>query len=202
MQKTTARNLLIAANIAIAVLLIGSCYFSGPDLSPKNNWQWQDEWPQSPFKEPLQQSPIDPQPKQEPKPEAEVQLRADSIAGGQALAKQHRKNMLITFHAEWCGPCRQMQTTTFADAGVKASLLDFVMVDVDSDKNREAVKQFKVTALPTNVIVSSDGRLVDSIEGYRAADSFRIWLDEYSGSRDPAPAYRALLGISVLPETN
>lgn len=167
-----AKYFLIVLNVAMAVFMIG--YFlmnSGPDLRPRNNWQWQDEWPKTP------ESPQQPESSPEQPVKPQTQVRTTNLSEGKSLAEQNRMNMMVSFHADWCGPCKQMQSTTFKDEKVKEALKKYVLVDLNSDQNKAAVKEFEVEGLPTNIIAHSDGRVVDKVVGFKDAAAFSEWLD-------------------------
>ncbi len=87
-----------------------------------------------------------------------------------AIAKQSGRPMLIKVSAEWCGYCRRMKRETFADARVVRDISqNFVAVGLDADTNGSIVKQLRITALPTVLVVSPDLRILAREEGFRTA---------------------------------
>jgi len=76
-------------------------------------------------------------------------------------ARSTGKRVFIDFYAEWCGACRTMDKTTFADAGVSEALdRSYVFVKVDTDEYPEIGKGFNVVGLPTVVALSGSGGVV------------------------------------------
>ncbi|MFM7058836.1 MAG: thioredoxin domain-containing protein, partial [Planctomycetota bacterium] len=67
----------------------------------------------------------------------------------------------VHFHASWCGPCRRMESEVLSNAQVTSLLGNGIIgVKVDSDKHRDLVSRFGVRALPTDVIVAPDGKVL------------------------------------------
>ena len=87
----------------------------------------------------------------------------------EAREKAHRegKMLLLDFYAAWCAPCRFMENTTFKDAEVSAILNEkFVPLKIDIDDfDGYALKEhFGVKVLPTFLIFSSDGKVIERVE--------------------------------------
>lgn len=61
--------------------------------------------------------------------------------------------VLIDFFAEWCGPCKVMAPVLDEVARDYAGRLKVVKVDVDEAE--ETAARFKVTAMPTFVLVKN-----------------------------------------------
>src|SRR5581483_2471088 len=95
------------------------------------------------------------------------ELFADlSLQDARAAAKG--KWLFIDFTAEWCGPCKHMDQTTWVDAKVAGWMKEHavaVQIDVDHDP---AAKDFGIKAMPTVVAMRGDAE-VDRIVGARTA---------------------------------
>lgn len=86
---------------------------------------------------------------------------------GTALAKQDGKKIFLNFHADWCAYCKKMEKTTFRDNAVIDYLDEnFVSISVDADKEKELVKKFGVSGLPSNWFIEKDGEPVTYMPGY------------------------------------
>ena len=96
-------------------------------------------------------------------------LRADDKAAGwqhdfaaaEAQAKSQQVALVVHFHAAWCGPCRRMESDVLSNSQVTSLLGNGIIgVKVDSERHRDLVSRFGVRALPTDVIVSPDGKVL------------------------------------------
>lgn len=87
-------------------------------------------------------------------------------------ARLSSKHVFIDFFAEWCGACRTMDQTTFADAAVKHALAtNYVFVKVDTDEHPNVGKHFDVVGLPTVMALGEAGDVVYRHTGPVQVDS-------------------------------
>ncbi|MBU0462559.1 MAG: thioredoxin family protein [Proteobacteria bacterium] len=88
-------------------------------------------------------------------------------AQGMELAKGQNKHVFLYFHADWCTYCTKLKKTTFQDKAVLKYLKDnFISIAVDTEKNQELAKQWKVKGLPTLWFLKPDNSKISSIPGY------------------------------------
>ncbi|HXI85634.1 MAG TPA: cytochrome c biogenesis protein CcdA [Verrucomicrobiae bacterium] len=85
-----------------------------------------------------------------------------SIANLQQAAAAHRP-VMIDFTADWCGPCRKMQRTTFHDPRVIGQTNQVAMVRADltresSPEVEKIRKDFGIWGVPTILFLGPDGR--------------------------------------------
>jgi YHS domain-containing protein/thiol-disulfide isomerase/thioredoxin len=90
------------------------------------------------------------------------------FAAAEAEAKSLNCPLLVHFHAKWCGPCRQMEKEVLHSAPV-LKIIDsgFVAVKVDVDRNPDVSTQFKIKNLPTDMILSPEGKVLVKSHGYQ-----------------------------------
>lgn len=80
-------------------------------------------------------------------------------------AKSRKAPVLVHFYADWCPPCRQMESQVLNTASVSALVDKVIAVKLNSDHNRELVRRFGVTSLPSDVVLSPDGRVRNVYSG-------------------------------------
>ena len=99
------------------------------------------------------------------------------FAAAQEKAKASGKLVMIDFAAEWCGPCKMLDRTTWKDEGVISAVTEkAVAVRVDVDENRELAAQFRIRSIPTIIFIDGEGKEVSRLIGYRDAEGF---LEEF-----------------------
>lgn len=94
-----------------------------------------------------------------------------------ALAEAARQNKLlfIDFYADWCGPCKQMAKEVFSDSLIGEYFNQkfiAVKINVDHKANKEVVKKYNVTAMPTLGFIRSDGKAISISSGARDKKDF------------------------------
>ena len=72
--------------------------------------------------------------------------------------------ILLDFHAEWCGPCRQMHP-----AVDQLSRQGYPVRKINIDQSPELAKRYGVEAVPTFVVVDGSGRELDRTSGLQPA---------------------------------
>ncbi len=81
--------------------------------------------------------------------------------------------MLIHFYADWCGPCQRMEQDVLQTADVRNAISSgIVAVKVNSDRRRDLVRQFGIATLPSDVFISSSGRVLSKTAGSPGRSSY------------------------------
>jgi len=88
-------------------------------------------------------------------------------------AAQTDRLVLIHFRADWCGACRQMDQEVFSRPDVAAAVqAHYVPVKVNADYFPATRKQYGVTALPTDVVITPQGQQIEKIFGPLDASAY------------------------------
>ena len=124
---------------------------------------------------------------------------ADAIAwrdpaDAETEARQTGKPILYEFGAEWCGPCRALQTQVFADPRygpliqsryVPVRVTDRVREDGRNPLDVQALQdRYRITAFPTLVMVDPDAGVLGRLEGYPGPQAVVQTLTETAAKYD------------------
>lgn len=95
-----------------------------------------------------------------------------------ALDKAADQRLLIVdATAQWCGPCKNMDRTTWIDAGLVSYLEEHaIAIQFDVDEHPDLAEELRAFALPT-IIAFKDGEEADRVVGYKTASQMIEWLD-------------------------
>jgi tetratricopeptide (TPR) repeat protein len=90
-------------------------------------------------------------------------------------AKAQHKPLMVDFWADWCGWCRRLDETTYADRDVVRLSKDFVPVKVNTEGGRNdtlVALRYGVSELPTIAFISPSGRSILRLTGFRGPGQF------------------------------
>lgn len=154
--------------------------FGGP-AGQTQNWKWDDNWSGKgqPVAPPKAVTPPAPTvPPATPAPSPGQQLIAGSYQEGINKSGETGKPVLAFFTSDSCSWCVKMKSDTMTDSRVQAVLRNYILVYVDTDRDREAIRKFGVRALPSFVVTNHREERLKMDMGYKNADSFSSWLND------------------------
>jgi YHS domain-containing protein/thiol-disulfide isomerase/thioredoxin len=108
------------------------------------------------------------------------------------VAGQTNRPVLVHFWAEWCQPCAEMERNVFSRPDVAAAIeAGFVPVKVNVDYFPATVRQYGVSIVPTDVVITADGQLVDKLIGLADCTQYVARLNQIAQSRSPQASSQA-----------
>ena len=117
----------------------------------------------------------------EPEPAAKSVFFDGTYEEAKAALKDSDRVLVLYFTAVWCGPCQQMQRTTWVDERVVERLTtDGLVVKIDVDEQKALSQKYQVRAMPT-MLAMRDGKEVDRVVGRRSAAQLLAWFDAAQG---------------------
>src|SRR5262245_14082271 len=94
-----------------------------------------------------------------------------------AATKGNDKILIVKATAVWCGPCKQMDKTTWRDEKiVKWFDANGLAIQFDVDKQPDLSQALKIEAMPT-MVAFKNAEEFDRIVGYKGPDDFLAWLE-------------------------
>ena len=111
------------------------------------------------------------------------------IETAKQLAAQSNKLVLVHFWSTSCQPCMRLEHEVFNRPETAQSLnANFACVKVNAAESDGLVRAYNVTMLPTDVVLSADGRLIAQLRCPPTADQYIQQLSH------AAAGYRQLMG--------
>jgi thioredoxin-related protein len=86
-----------------------------------------------------------------------------------AEAKQNSKPIFVDVYAEWCTWCHKLDKEVYSDPKFVEYMKNYVLARIDSEDGAEGTdvaQKYDVDSLPTMIILSSQGKMLDRITGF------------------------------------
>lgn len=102
-----------------------------------------------------------------------IQFRSEGWSQALQQARLENKPVLLDIYATWCGPCKLLKTSTFADKQAGDYFNQhFINVALDGEQPEGAqlARQFQIRGYPTLIILSPAGDVLHKSAGYVDAD--------------------------------
>jgi protein disulfide-isomerase len=122
-----------------------------------------------------------------------------TLESAQRLAAQTDRLVLAHFWADWCHACKRMEQEVLSQPSVAAAVrANYVPVKINADYYPATCKQLGVSALPTDVILTPDGQVVERLRGAAAASDYvgRLAQAAAQAKASSGPTYAQVPGPS------
>lgn len=99
-----------------------------------------------------------------------------------SLAGKMKQPMLVHFYSPTCGPCMVMERDVFADRNVLTEVQKYyIPVKINIREEPASMRKYGIQSVPTDVIVSSDGKLIAKNIGGKNKDKFLSFTNSTAG---------------------
>ena len=99
-----------------------------------------------------------------------------SLQAARDAAATDQSILLIVFGADWCPPCKRFKSVTLSSQEFLEQGGPLSIAEVDADAEAATAHRYEVTALPTLVVQTSDGKIVARSEGFLDTAELLLWL--------------------------
>lgn len=99
-----------------------------------------------------------------------------------AKAKQENKVLMVDFYTTWCGPCKLMTKTTFADTNLGDFVnQNFIAYKIDCEKGEgfQLAEKYEIEGYPTICFIDKSGKLIAQEVGFKKAEAFLEIVKRY-----------------------
>lgn len=110
-----------------------------------------------------------------------IQFHKSTFQQALSLAKTSDKPLFMDVYATWCGPCKMLKTTTFADSQLGEYMNNnFVNIAIDGEKEEgpEIIQKFNIRGFPTLLIINPDGITISRATGYKSVKELKLFAEK------------------------
>ena len=106
-----------------------------------------------------------------------------TLESAKRVAGQTNRLVLIHFWAEYCGACKQMDQDVFSRRDVAAAIeAGYVPVKLNAEHFPATARQYQVTALPTAIILTPQGDVIERLQGAVRPEHFVARLNQIAAN--------------------
>ncbi|MBN2683086.1 MAG: thioredoxin family protein [Bacteroidales bacterium] len=112
-----------------------------------------------------------------------------------ALSKKTGKILFVDYYTDWCGWCKVMDKQTFNDSIVKPIMEEnFVLLKIDAEKGvgPKLAKKYRVSAFPSFMFYSADGKVIKKIMGFQKAEEFIKTMEDVKKLNEAKTYYEGI----------
>jgi thioredoxin 1 len=105
--------------------------------------------------------------------DSDIQFETKGWEHALSEAKKQNKLVFLDAYTSWCGPCKLLKKTTFADKAVGDFFnKSFINITVDMEKGDGVAlaKKYEVNAYPTLLLLDSEENVVTYTKGYLSSE--------------------------------
>jgi len=101
-----------------------------------------------------------------------------SLNTAMAAAAADQSLVLLIFGAEWCGPCQLLKSNTLSAPAFVRQESALHIAEVDIDANQKTAHDFAVEAVPTLILLTGEGKIIERQTGFMEIGELLKWLQE------------------------
>ena len=98
-----------------------------------------------------------------------------SLPAAQKLAKEKNRLIFVDLFAQWCGWCHRFEQEVVPSEAFQKATDNMVLLRLDTEDGAEGTKfaqQYRITSLPTFLVLNPDLSIAAMIKGYAPATQF------------------------------
>jgi thioredoxin len=96
------------------------------------------------------------------------------------VASKTGRKIFVDFYATWCGPCKMLAAEVFPLPEFKKLSKSLVFCKIDVDAQKSVAQQYKITAMPTQMVLNADGSVVETKIGYGGVQDFFNFINGHA----------------------
>lgn len=117
-----------------------------------------------------------------------IRWEETSLEAAQRRASQTRRLVVVHFWSPNCAPCQKMDRNVFSRPDVAEAIeANFVPVKVNADQFPHTCRQYGITALPTDLVLTPSGHLVRRFQGAVPAENYVAQLNQVAAEVNLGP---------------